>query len=103
MRPALARFEDIRPAAHFSCGSADHVVAALAHAREAGLPLAVRSGGHCFAGRSSTDGVLIDVWPIAHVEVAEGRATIGAGARLGTIYDRLPGQGGTSGGGGRAR
>src|SRR3954451_1780490 len=89
MRPALARFEDIRPAAHFSCGSADHVTAALAHAREAGLPLAVRSGGHCFAGRSSTDGVLIDVWPMSRVEVAEGRATIGAGARLGTVYDRL--------------
>jgi FAD/FMN-containing dehydrogenase len=89
MRSALARFEDIRPAAHFTCGSPEHVVLALDHARSAGLPVAVRSGGHCFAGRSSTDGVLIDLWPMQGLTLEDGRATIGAGGRLGMIYDRL--------------
>jgi FAD/FMN-containing dehydrogenase len=93
MRPALARFQDIRPAATFACDGADDVVEAIGHARHAGLPLAVRSGGHCFAGRSSTEGVLIDVSPMDGVTVADGRATIGAGARLGDVYDALDAQG----------
>ena len=57
------------------------------------MPLAVRSGGHCFAGRSSTEGVLIDVSPMDAVVVGEGRATIGAGARLGAVYDALAAHG----------
>ena len=51
--------------------------------------LAIRSGGHCFAGRSTTTGTLIDVGPIDHVRLDGTRATIGAGARLGAIYDTL--------------
>ena len=58
-------------------------------ARAERLPFAVRSGGHCFAGRSSTAGVLIDVSPMGAVAVADGRATVGAGARLGDVYDAL--------------
>jgi FAD/FMN-containing dehydrogenase len=65
------------------------VAEAIALAESRGLPLAVRSGGHCFAGRSSTEGVLIDVTPMDWVEVAGGVARIGAGARLGHVYDSL--------------
>lgn len=57
------------------------------------MPLAVRSGGHCFAGRSSTEGLLIDVSPLRAVAVAAGTATIGAGARLGEVYDALDAHG----------
>jgi FAD/FMN-containing dehydrogenase len=99
MHAALARFQDLRPAAVRSCTGPQDVAAALAHARAAGLPLAVRSGGHCFAGRSSTEGVIIDVSPMDAVEVADGRAAIGAGAQLGAIYDALAVHGVTIAGG----
>ena len=59
----------------------------------------MRSGGHCFAGRSSTTGLLIDVEPIDHVDLDGQRATIGAGARLGPIYDALAAHGRTIAGG----
>src|SRR4051794_26845273 len=92
-KPAIARFHDVRPAAVVRCRSAGDVGAALAFAREADLPVAVRSGGHCFAGRSSTTGVVIDVAPMDGVAVAAGEATIGAGARLGAVYEALDAHG----------
>ena len=92
-RPAIARFDDVHPAAVVLCEGPEDVAAALAFARAARLPLAVRSGGHCFAGRSTTEGVLLDVSPLASVAVADGRATIGAGARLGDVYDALDAHG----------
>ncbi len=49
----------------------------------------MRGGGHCFAGRSSTTGVVIDVSPMAGVRVDGDRAVIGAGTRLGEVYDAL--------------
>ncbi len=96
-RPALARFAGARPAAIARCASAADVAEALALAR--GRPLAVRSGGHCFAGRSSTEGVLIDVAPMDGVAVGDGTVRVGAGARLGQIYDALDGRGGAIAGG----
>jgi FAD/FMN-containing dehydrogenase len=42
------------------CRTASDVVASLLFAARAGLPFAVRGGGHSFAGRSSTRGVAID-------------------------------------------
>jgi FAD/FMN-containing dehydrogenase len=92
-RPAMAGFRDVRPQALVRCEGPEDVAAALAFARAAGLPFAVRSGGHCFAGRSTTEGVVIDVSPLASVAVAGERATIGAGARLGDVYDALAAHG----------
>jgi FAD/FMN-containing dehydrogenase len=89
MRPALARFRDIQPEAAVACRTPQDVAAAFEFAATHGLPIAVRSGGHCFGGRSSTDGVLIDVSLFDGVAVADGRATIGAGALLGDVYDAL--------------
>src|SRR6187402_3087667 len=66
-KPAIPRFAGVRPEAVIRCGSADDIVAALAWARERGLPAVARSGGHCFAGTSSTAGVVIDVTPLSHV------------------------------------
>jgi FAD/FMN-containing dehydrogenase len=99
MRPALARYTDIRPAQVASCASGQEVAAAIAEARAAGLPLAVRSGGHCFAGRSSTPGLVIDVSPLDAIEVGEGVVRVGAGAQLGPIYDALDAHGLTIAGG----
>jgi FAD binding domain/Berberine and berberine like len=88
-KPAIPRFHDARPAALASCGDPDDVAEALAHARSSGLAVAVRSGGHSFSGSSSTTGLVIDVTPMNTVEVTDGIATVGAGTRLGELYDAL--------------
>lgn len=91
----LARFAGVRPFAVRPCATTDEVAEALALARGGGLPVAVRSGGHCFAGRSSTTGVVIDVSPMSGVEIDGDRAVIGAGTRLAEVYARLGAEGRT--------
>jgi FAD/FMN-containing dehydrogenase len=88
-KPALARFADAHPRAVVLCESAGDVAETLSLTVRAGLQTAVRSGGHCFAGRSSSEGVVIDVTPMNAVAVAGEIATIGAGARLGDVYRSL--------------
>jgi FAD/FMN-containing dehydrogenase len=92
-RPPIPLLEHRRPEAIARCHTAADVAEALAHARRHGLAVAARSGGHCFGGRSSTDGLLVDVGPMNAVTVGDGVATIGAGARLGDVYDALGAQG----------
>jgi FAD/FMN-containing dehydrogenase len=94
-RPAIARFHDVRPQAVVRCAAPQDVAETIALARRWGLHIAARSGGHCFAGRSSTSGVVIDVAPLSSVSVAGGVATVGAGARLGDLYDALAEHGAT--------
>jgi FAD/FMN-containing dehydrogenase len=92
-RPAMARFADVRPRAVVRCASPDDVAQTLRFARSAGLPVVPRSGGHCFEGRSTTTGIVIDVGPMDTVSVDGERATIGAGARLGAVLDALDAHG----------
>ena len=54
--PPMARFGDVRPAAIVRCGTPADVAEALGFASSARLEVAVRSGGRCFAGGSSTRG-----------------------------------------------
>jgi len=88
-RPFNARFHDVRPRAVVRCTSPIDVAAAIAFARRHGLELAARSGGHCFAGRSTSPGLVVDVGPMDSVSVEAGVATVGAGVRLGHVYDSL--------------
>jgi FAD/FMN-containing dehydrogenase len=88
-RPAIANFAAARPRAVVRCAGPGDVAAALRHARRQAIHATARSGGHCFAGRSSTDGIVLDVSPMRAVEVSGGVATVGAGARLGDLYDAL--------------
>src|SRR5262245_51036498 len=88
-KPAMARFHHIRPRAVVRCRTAHDVAETISFAQRTGLPTATRSGGHCFAGRSSTEGIVIDVAPMKAVSVLGGVATVGAGARLGDVYDSL--------------
>jgi FAD/FMN-containing dehydrogenase len=88
-RPAIANFRHARPAAVVRCRSHHDVSETLAFARRYGVHVTARSGGHCFAGRSSTDGIVIDVTPMRAVTVFGDVATVGAGARLGELYDAL--------------
>jgi FAD/FMN-containing dehydrogenase len=91
----IARFDDVRPHAVVRCRAPEDVAQALAFAGREGLHVALRSGGHCFAGRSSTTGVVIDVSPMDEVSVSEGTVTVGAGARLADVYDALAAHGRT--------
>jgi FAD/FMN-containing dehydrogenase len=61
----------------------------LAFARRHHLATATSSGGHSFAGYSCRRGIVIDVTPMASVVVAGGVAQVGAGVRLGDLYERL--------------
>jgi FAD/FMN-containing dehydrogenase len=88
-KPAMARFENVRPEAVVLCATAEDVSVTIVFARRVGLRTAVRSGGHSVAGRSSTEGMLIDVTPMSSVSVVGEVATVGAGVRLGALYDTL--------------
>ena len=92
-KPAIANFHDARPQAVVLCETAEDASEAILFARRYGLRVAPRSGGHCFAGRSSTEGIVIAVSPMSTVSVSGGVATVGAGARLGGVYDALDAQG----------
>ncbi|GAA1671702.1 FAD-binding oxidoreductase [Fodinicola feengrottensis] len=83
-------YQHVRPRLVAMCRSVQDVVNAIAYAAATGDRIAVRSGGHCFAGRSSTDGIVLDVSGIADISMANDQvATIGAGARLGQVYAAL--------------
>src|SRR5581483_482641 len=70
------------PAIVVRAQGAEDVARAIAFARDHGLPLAVRGGGHSFAGQSSNDGgVVIDLSQMRKVVVdpVARTARVGAG------------------------
>jgi FAD/FMN-containing dehydrogenase len=81
-----ARYDDSRPQAVVRCASAGDVVETVSFLRRHDLAAAIRGGGHCFAGRSTTPGVLIDVSPMRSISITDGVVRVGAGARLGEVY-----------------
>ncbi|GLY74928.1 FAD-binding oxidoreductase [Actinoallomurus iriomotensis] len=95
-RPVNPAFRDVRPRLVVLCRSVSDVVGAVTYAAGAGDRIAPRGGGHCFAGRSSTDGIVLDMSGLDGVSVADdGVATVGAGARLGQVYAALHAHGRT--------
>ncbi len=88
-KPPIARFREVRPRAVVRCATPSDVAATISMASGAGLRIAPRSGGHCFAGSSSTTGIVVDITPMRSVSVEGGVVTVGAGARLGDLYDAL--------------
>jgi FAD/FMN-containing dehydrogenase len=85
------RFDSIRPAGIAYCRSPQDVATCLGFARKYGVPVAARSGGHSYAGWSSTTGLIVDVTSMAGVNVDTGSATVavGAGTRLIDMYNGL--------------
>lgn len=77
---------DRRPAAIARCVSAEDVVQCVRFAREHGVLVAVRGGGHNIAGNALCDGgLVIDLSPMKRVEVdaRARRATVEPGCTLG--------------------
>jgi FAD/FMN-containing dehydrogenase len=81
---------DRRPALIARCHSADDVVAALRHARERDLVVAVRSGGHGVAGLAVCDGgLVIDLSAMRAVAVDPAART--ARAQAGALWGDVDG------------
>jgi FAD/FMN-containing dehydrogenase len=79
---------DKRPALIARCASVDDVVKAVGFARDQGLLLAVRGGGHNGAGLGTCDdGVVIDLSPLNEVKVDPRAHTVrvGGGATWGEV------------------
>jgi FAD/FMN-containing dehydrogenase len=84
----FARF----PAGIVVCSSVEDVQNAVRWARQQGLPLCARSGGHSYEAYSTLDDTLvIDVGGLSDVTVApaRGEAVVGAGVRMLDLYRRL--------------
>lgn len=76
---------DKRPSGIVRCADADDVVASLLFAKQRGLRVAVRGGGHNIAGNGTCDrGLVIDLSPMSSVEVDQARlrARVGGGATI---------------------
>jgi hypothetical protein len=85
------RFDGVRPIAIARCASAADVKRCLEFVRTTGTPVAARSGGHSYAGYSTTSGFVIDVGPMKQVErgASANTARVGAGATLIDVYSAL--------------
>jgi FAD/FMN-containing dehydrogenase len=79
---------DRRPALIVRCRTRDDVAAALALARQAGLEVSIRGGGHNVAGRAVTDGgLMIDLAEMKGIAIDPDNAT--ATAEGGVIWVEL--------------
>jgi FAD/FMN-containing dehydrogenase len=77
-----------RPGLVVRCSGSADVMTAVRFAREAGVPVSVRSGGHNVAGTALCDGgVVVDLTGMRNVFVDPDRRTVRAagGARLGDV------------------
>ena len=94
-RAANPRF-DRRPALIVRCRTAEDVAHAVRFAREQGLEIAIRSGGHSVAGHSvSEGGLLIDLSQLRQIVVDPLRriARVGPGATNGELVQAAAAQG----------
>jgi FAD/FMN-containing dehydrogenase len=89
--PWNLRFAARLPAGIARCTSPEDVRACLHWAQSNEVPLAIRSGGHSYAGFSTTSGLLIDVSLMNEVGGldASGRVRLGGGARNADVYTGL--------------
>ncbi|MFI6596154.1 FAD-binding oxidoreductase [Nonomuraea sp. NPDC050536] len=86
-------YDRVRPGGVAYVTSAADVAACVNFVRNARIPVTARSGGHSYAGWSTGTGLVIDVSRMNSIGYSAGRATIGAGAKLVDVYDRLAAHG----------
>ncbi|MET9495810.1 FAD-binding oxidoreductase [Streptomyces sp. NPDC006552] len=88
------RYDGLKPSAVAYVTGPDDLRTALAFARARKVPVAIRNGGHSYAGWSSGDGRLIlDVSRMKAVRAFGGEAVVGAGAKLIDVYRGLAAKG----------
>ena len=84
------QFDSQAPAAVVEAAGEPDVQAATAFAREHGLPVAVRAGGHSYVGASSTTGALVvDLRGMSDIAPDGDLVTIGAGATARAVLAAL--------------
>lgn len=93
--PFLARLDERLPQAVVRAATTADVRAGLAFARAHGLDVAVRSGGHSFADRCSTDGLLLDLGGLRQLRRDGDLVTAGPGLRMRELRRRLADDGRT--------
>lgn len=85
-----SRFDGAHPRAIVYCQSAEDVEKTVRWAQNHAIHLVPRSGGHSYAGYSTTSsGVVVDLSRMHGVYVRNGIAAVGAGARLISVYAPL--------------
>jgi FAD/FMN-containing dehydrogenase len=92
------RYDGIRPLAVLRAANAHDVQEAVRWAARNDVPIAARSGGHGYAGYASVrGGLVVDLRRLDGISVnrGAGRATIGPGAQLIDVYNRLARSGAT--------
>lgn len=85
----IARFDDVRPQAVVLCRTPEDVRETIRFARRHRISTVTRSGGHCFAGYSTGWGIVIDVSRMHDVSDLGGCVRVGAGTKIGHLFDRL--------------
>lgn len=85
------RFTAVRPAGIAVCATPRDAATCVTWARETGTPFAVRSGGHSYAGFSTSPGLVINVRGLrgAQVNPAEGTVTAAAGVNNADFGDAV--------------
>jgi hypothetical protein len=86
-----ARYAGTRPAGIAVCTTPADAAACVKWVRANGIPFAVRSGGHSYAGFSTSDGLVIDVSGMRAVAVdpAASTTTIAGGATNADVGDGM--------------
>jgi FAD/FMN-containing dehydrogenase len=88
------RFDALKPAAVAYVAHPDDIRTALSYARAHKLRVAIRNGGHSYAGWSSGNGrLVVDVSKLNRVRAGGGSAVVGAGAKLIDVYRALAAKG----------
>ncbi len=90
-QPQNLRYAKVLPGGIARCQSAEDVAQSIAWSRRYGVPLVARSGGHSYAGYSTTIGLMIDLSLMNQIEFnsSNGVVTMGGGTRNGDIYNAL--------------
>ncbi|MEU4796738.1 FAD-binding oxidoreductase [Streptomyces sp. NPDC023327] len=85
--PDNRRYAGVVPAGIVTCAVERDVQVALRWAAEHQLPFTPRSGGHNYAGYSTTPGLLISMRRMNSVEAGDRRLVLGGGATNSDVYD----------------
>ncbi|MGI5512703.1 FAD-binding oxidoreductase [Streptomyces sp. CA-106131] len=88
------RFDSLKPAAVAYVAHADDIRTVLSYAHAQGVKVAIRNGGHSYAGWSSGDNrLIIDVGKLNTIRASAGEAVVGAGSKLIDVYRALTAKG----------
>jgi FAD/FMN-containing dehydrogenase len=87
-QPWALQYASTLPQGIAQCAGEADVQTCLQWAQTNRVPLVARSGGHSYAGNSTTTGLMVDVSPMNGVEInaATGIAVVGGGARNKNVY-----------------